>query len=80
MKSEGGTLGSDVKATIHTVYFWCPTTIELHIGWLVECFICFIVSDCFLGPYASSQLDHLKLKEFKVSKQFTPFIFGVSPQ
>ena len=37
----------------------------------------FIVSACCLGPKASFQLDHLKLKTFKASQQFIPCIFGV---
>ena len=37
----------------------------------------FKVSTCCLGPEASFQLDHLKLKTFKGSQQFIPRIFGV---
>ena len=41
--------------------------------------IYFIVCGCYLGPKASSKLDHLKLRDSKASQQFIQCIFLFHP-
>ena len=57
--------------------FLDPTMIGLQMLGRISHTIYFIVSACCLGPEASFQIDHLKLKTFKASQQFVPCIFGV---
>ena len=59
------------------LYIFCPTQKGLNRGGWVNRNICSIVSGCYLGPKALSQLDHLKLRASKASQQFTQCIFEV---
>ena len=65
--------------TIHTADIWGPTLIGLKMGGWVSLIIYYIVSADCLGPEASLQVDHLKLKDSGASQQFLRCIFRVPP-